>query len=251
MNEIMNWITQYNSLIIQIGFTIVLILIVVYVYRLFFSPTVADTIAQEANLELSEVSQKLNQILNQQNSNQAMPQATQKESQQAPSDPKANYGIETVERMKAEILQLQQKLNESEKKVFELTPTSGNSSQNDKASIANSTEAAFNVIQGSNDQSAQQIAELNKKMENLQARLSEYDIIADDIAELSQLRAENAELKSKLSNSQVEAVSPNMEVASVVSEIPSLESELAVDPMIAEIEKNLLNDFEKSTQKGS
>ena len=191
MNEIITWSAQHNTIVIQVVFSIVLLLILVYVYRLFFVNS-ATPGAGESSVELTEVNQKLDQLLEQQKNSgiqvieKVIPvqvDADVKAVADAMAAPAANSA--ELDQAKAENAKLKAQLNELEKKLFELTPTAG-------------AEAA--AQDDSSKVDSAQLVELNKKIEELQSRLSEYDIIADDIAELSQLRAENAELKKKIEN---------------------------------------------------
>ncbi len=188
MNDLITWAAQHNTIFIQVVFSIVLFLILIYVYRLFFvnSPSAAEG---DSVAEFSQVNEKLDRLIDQQKSSGI--QVIEKVVPAAPAEagvvtdvpaastaPAANPA--ELDQVNAENAKLKAQLNELEKKVFELSPVAG-------------SEGAAKV-----DES--RIVELNKKVEELQSRLSEYDIIADDIAELSQLRSENAELKKKIEN---------------------------------------------------
>lgn len=314
MNEIITWSAQHNTIVLQVVVSIVLLLSLVYVYRLFFVNSPSAT--GESSVELNEVNQKLDQILEQQKSSGiqviekvvtsaeiAIPAVGDKITE--PSNPGE------IDQAKAENTKLKAQLNELEKKIFELTPVAGteDSAKDEGPKV-----------------DPEQLVKLNKKVEELQSRLSEYDIIADDIAELSQLRAENAELKRKIENggggsgggsgsepvtesvaepvaviSDIDAivVEAQAEVAAAAEEaapavvtiedgIPGFDAEtsalleslvietdsaaaaetegaseppatestenqtkLTMDQNIPDTEKNLINEFEKSIQKGS
>lgn len=191
MNEMISWLAQHNTLVIQVAFSIVLLLILIYVYRLFFVGSGTSSNSIESSAELGELNQKLSQLLEQQKSSgiQVIEKVV---STPAPAPIPATEAVATttpvesaseVEQLKAENIKLKAQLNESEKKVFELTPIAG-----PEDSLKEATPQVDPA----------QVTELNKKIDELQSRLSEYDVIADDIAELSQLRAENAELKKNL-----------------------------------------------------
>ncbi|MBC7743369.1 MAG: hypothetical protein H7061_14320 [Bdellovibrionaceae bacterium] len=170
MNELINWVARNNTLMIQSGFTIVLLLIVIYIYRLFFVNGGSSRPVADGNV--NQLSEKIDQLLQQRIANSA---GTVGGGAGATSS-------NDVGQLQAEVNSLRTALNESEKKVFELSPSSTQSADLE-----------------TNNLNEEKVAELTAKIEHLEARLSEYEIIADDIAELSQLRAENSELKSKLS----------------------------------------------------
>ncbi len=216
MNEMMNWAAHYNTLIIQVAFSVVLLLILIYIYRLFFVSSMSPTSTVEGGADLSEVNEKLNQLLK----NGPIANAT------VPATPAASGNSQVIsdelEKLKVENAQLKVQLNESEKKVFDLAP--GSAADEAKKAAANAPVALIATNEA-------EVIALNKKIEELQSRLSEYDIIADDIAELSQLRAENAELKKRVEVSSgfegILAAVPQEESAPVQPAEPEVISEPA------------------------
>lgn len=264
MTQVMNFITQYNALIIQIIFSVVLILVLVYIYRTFFlTPSATGSI--ESDAELGEVNKKLNILLQQQKNpvfvSAVMSGAEKRNSLQTESAATSPAIAQEMDQLKTEVLKLRNQLNESEKKVFEMAPSSPGSA----AAASSSMEEAFGVgVSASSPGGKMQIEELTQKVEQLQSRLSEYDIIADDIAELSELRSENSALKKKLSASDLVStsesqpaeaqpdpeVSVEQNVSIPIADLGSSIDELFIDLNVDESEKNLMNDFEKSTKKG-
>lgn len=186
MNELINWMARHNTLMIQSGFTIVLILSVVYVYRLFFSSQSGGESAED----LTGLNEKLAQLIQQQTQRGASVTA-RPEAGDTPQAGAVPASVE-VEAMQKEIAQLKEQLHVAEKKIFELTPTDGSVPVAEAASAGTSSSKSASSLEDEAQTSA-----LKAKVQELEARLSEYDIIADDIAELSQLRADYALLKKK------------------------------------------------------
>lgn len=240
MNELIDWVNKNNSLMIQSGFTIILVLVVVYIYRMFF---VVDEVENEANSEVALLNQKINQLLDQQTKAAENAQAGLVDE---------NGEVQDVEKLKSEIFKLRELLNESEKKVFEMAPTAPPASNafvpiptgatQPEATGATSAVAAIAASLGAaaapSAESLAQVEEMSKKIQQLETRLAEYDIIADDIAELSQLRSENSEMKKKLESLNSTEKTPDPVV--IVAETNE----------ITPTEKNLMEDFEKTVQKG-
>ena len=167
MNEIINWMAQNNALMIKIGFTACVILIVLYFFRFFFVPTVKEVDLESANAPGAAAGVSVN--------------------------------IEELAELQAEIDTLKVKLKQSE------------SERNNLITVANATSAPSTNAEGvetSSGPSPETVAEIEKrtkennelqeKLRVLEARLSEYEIIAEDIAEISKLRSENVELKAKI-----------------------------------------------------
>ncbi len=292
MNELINWVSLNNTLMIQICFTVVLVLLVVYVYRLFFVVSSGPAETSSGNFEVSQLNQKIEQLLQQKidgqsnaNSNPGNVSSGQVASAASSSD------RAEVQQLRAEVSTLRNALNESEKKVFDMSPSA--------------TSDAAGLVE--NKIGEEKAAELSAKVEQLEARLAEYDVIAEDIAELSQLRSENSELKKRLNLSDdtmmMDSVSENpaevnidshsseqplsqntidellgesvdlpkefsavesqedTQVPDIIPEAKSTskpEGPAKVEPFISElnseildVEKSVLNEFEKLMQKGS
>lgn len=272
MNDIINWIAINDTLLIRIGFTAILVLIIVYIYRFFFVPKI--NIAVETPSVASE------------DKNNAAEAA--KVSEGKASSTAASFDLsvvakktEEIENLKSEIEKLKNQITDSEKLVSDL---------NEKVSMAQSapaqtesenTNSGVSAAAGNGD--PDMVASLNNQIEQLQNRLAEYEIIAEDISEISQLRHENAELKKKLeaSSSSVAEAAPSALEETPVEEVPieeaQLEEVVVVDePMAPETpankaeresaesiklvsdkevtgaEKELINQFEEIlTKKGS
>ncbi len=218
----------------------------------------------------SEIEQKLNLILEQQKS---------KTSSSTPAIVKTGGSSlvtdQEVDNLKAEIYNLRQQLKDAE----------NNSVNNKKASNAGlSDEVSSNETEPINSVEMTKASEaMVVKVKELESRLAEYEIIADDIAELSQLRADNAKLKEQLLKAQSEnTTTPNLDSqledsqstqAQPIKEATPVEAsketsedssgQAMVDALFAEAnadvaqsesavpegDKNLLNEFEKISQK--
>ncbi|MBC7420048.1 MAG: hypothetical protein H7328_04905 [Bdellovibrio sp.] len=263
MNELINWVARNNTLMIQISFTIVLLLVVIYIFRLFFVSS-ETPLSTSGSGEVSQLNQKIDQLLQQKNeASTAVGNFVDSTSASSPE----------LERLRSEVVTLRTTLNESEKKVFDLSPS---------ANVPQTNEANSLV---ENNVGTEKVTELTAKLEQLEARLAEYDIIAEDIAELSQLRTENSDLKKRLGLPDENALTSDFAPAvsiyeETISSAPSrIEAETALleedlvkstsaatssaaaalgEPFIAELnsdiseaDKNVLDDFEKLMKKGS
>lgn len=239
MEKTLHFIALYNSQIIQVGFGIVLLLIVVYVYRLFFMSNVTDTGSNESfNTEVIE--EKLNIIIDQQKQRPASGVAA------SPGPRSSDEGAtpEEVDKLKSEIYNLRQQIAENEKNNSE------SKSKNSAGSSGSTTTKAESA------QESAKAVQLEAKIADLQSRLSEYEIIADDIAELSQLRTENAKLIQELATLKASSSAELPSVtSSAVTEIasepvqPSIEEMMGMDPSISPQDQNSIDDFEKNVLK--
>jgi len=196
MENVLQFIANYNTQIIKGGFAIVFLLLIIYVYRLFF---VASATAPEGSLNTDALEQKLNQLLE----NQKTKAATE------PAEV-SDVATAEIDRLKLEVYGLKQQLAEAEKKAVEVVATAAPSAP---AADPNTPSPAQ--------------AELIKSLES---RLAEYEIIAEDIAELTQLRNENTSLKAQLT--QLGATPNNAPASAAASEPMIDESVLSAEPEV-------------------
>lgn len=82
------------------------------------------------------------------------------------------------------------------------------------------------------------VGELQQKIEELQARLSEYEIIEDDIADLSLFKEENAQLKAELERLRAESsAAPAASAPAEVEPPPATESEALLSALVEEAQE--------------
>jgi hypothetical protein len=180
MNDLINWIALNNTLLIRIGFSAVVLLLVVYVFRFFFMPS--NSVASTDNSENSIDSTK---------------------------GSASELNIEELSELQAEIDTLKVKLKEAEAatKVATVKIDSTKAAVTPASAALPSTgEADVDTVASSEPKSEVSnrgdTLELAEKVKNLEARLSEYEIIAEEIAEIGKLREENEHLKSKLTSTK-------------------------------------------------
>ncbi len=126
------------------------------------------------------------------------------------SEPVANSAVDTTS---TELQKIKDELEVKKKEVEEL-----------KIQVSNApTVVAANG-------SAQLTVGDAKMIENLQARLTEYEIISEDLADLSRLKEENANLKKQLQSGE-SAPAPVAEIIPEPAEAPPLEAAPLVDEL--------------------
>jgi hypothetical protein len=176
MNAIINWIALNNTLMIKIGFSAIILLIVVYVFRFFFVPQVKH-ISDSADLSDSPT--------------------LSTEKVDSEKDEAEALSSEDVTKLQAEISTLKYKLKEAELEKVKLASQSSSATGNSSPTPAG---AGLDMVAEASPKVAAVQTELEEKIKILEARLSEYEIIAEDIAEISKLRQENEELKAKVAD---------------------------------------------------
>jgi regulator of replication initiation timing len=158
MNDIINWIALNNSLMIKIGFSAVVLLLAVYVFRFFFMPSIS-----------------------------VVENAVKSDSPK----PNSDMNIEELAELQAEVDTLKAKLKELQKGEQKAAAAQAATPSAGLETVTPSAPAAQDA-----DPSAAK--ELKEKIRVLESRLSEYEIIAEEIAEIGKLKQENEDLKQKL-----------------------------------------------------
>ena len=201
MNAIINWLALNNTLMIKIGFSAIILLIVVYVFRFFFVPRVKEV---SAAADLSD------------NDNISLEKAD------VVKDGAVALSSEEVTKLQAEISTLKYKLKEAEVEKANLATQAASA-----AGSSSSPSAGLDMVAEANPQNTAAQGELEEKIKLLEARLSEYEIIAEDIAEISKLRQENEELKAKIAEGGTAAPAVSTEVTEALEALDSVDEDLA------------------------
>jgi len=218
MNNFINWVAVNNTLMIRIGFTAILALLVIYVFRLFFLPKV--------NL--------VNELVDSENQNPVKSggqlDEDELEKRRIVEQKQAEYYTNEIEKSLIEVAKLKDQLIDTNTLVTDL--------KEKNLELINQTRNA--VVEAPSAGEAgdpEVVVELKSKVENLEARLSEYEIIAEDISEIGQLRKEIAELRKQAENAPAVAVNipeiePTPEAAPIPEPIPEPAPEPAPEPEI-------------------
>lgn len=201
MNNLINWVAVNNTLMIRIGFTAILALLVIYVFRLFFMPKVnmVNDLADSENLSPPQTGAKLDE--------------DDLEKRKIVEQKQAEYYTNEIEKLLVEVAKLKDQLMDTNALVTDLKEKNLDLTNQVTNQVTNQTKnAVVEAPAGSEADDPEIVADLKSKVENLEARLSEYEIIAEDISEIGQLRKEIAELRKQASTEPP-----------VASEIPEIE----------------------------
>ena len=197
MNNFINWVAVNNTLMIRIGFTAILALLVIYVFRLFFLPKV-NLVNELPDSESSDVAKPGGKL-----------DEDDLEKRKMVEQKQAQYYTNEIEKSLIEVSKLKDQLMDTNVIVADL--------KEKNLELTNQTKNV--VVEASAAGDPEDVAGLKNKVESLEARLSEYEIIAEDISEIGQLRKENAELKKQVELTQAAAV-----------ELPLPDPELELEP---------------------
>jgi hypothetical protein len=201
MDSFVYWYTQNIIHIIQfVSFCIGLVFIY-FIYRLFFASSEAasdsaDARTQVTSKQIADLDKKISKIIDHQSqpkSSEFTGEASEYEaSAKAAGDVTSSDSHAMISQIQNEVEHLRKELESSTRmlsaKNAELNTVKEKLIEQQESASAVKASAAT-----AGDDS------LKAKINELEKKLQEYDIISDDIAELQNLRAENAELKSKAS----------------------------------------------------
>lgn len=173
--------SAYNRQIIEFVFVSTFVLILFTIYRQFFAKSESaggsGVHATPISIDTSEIEEKLKKILENQGAFKTMP-ADPGMPSRAPTTlaPTPGAGVDTQELEKLRI-----EIKEKEKAIEDLKKTA----------------AAAQAVTGAGAAPAD-TKKLDDKIKELEGRLQEYEIISEDIADLSFYKEENARLQKEL-----------------------------------------------------
>ncbi len=220
MNDLISWLTLNNTLLIRIGFSAVAVLIVTYLFRFFFMPSLNLVKDGEAS-----------EILN---------------------SPTGSMNIEELAELQNEIDTLKEKLKVAEtentgpqlKTTHTVKTTLANVDQTSTGADLSLTEnVTLSDMQKPTVQYALEEAGLIKKIEQLEARLAEYEIIAEDIADVGQLKNENTQLKLKLNQFTEEATRSDQSNKIIVEEALAQDSSTEINLTVETADNLMTSDI--------
>lgn len=187
MNDIIGWLATNNALMIRIGFSAVAVLVVAYVFRLFFMPRDVEKVVTADSMATSSATGSMNI------------------EELAELQTEIDTLKEKVKMIETEKIELQKQLYEQPVTLETATASSPDSVVKVAPQIdpVNRAEGSADSLNKMNVEHG----ELIEKIQQLEARLAEYEIIAEDIADVGLLKSENAELKLQLEKVVQEVVS--------------------------------------------
>lgn len=193
---------------------LVVVLTLILAYRSFFAKeSKEESTGNGHNLDAAQLEKTLQKILENQSSEAKTPRAStahedlamdvdlaEMERDEPPAAKASGTATASAAEMAgesaAEVSQLRLSLNESHKKIEALQ----NQLKESQASAAAASSAAKAPAGESGGMSSAEKDELSGKVRDLEARLAEYEIISEDIADLSRYREENDQLRKELNS---------------------------------------------------
>jgi hypothetical protein len=231
MDSFLHWYSQNNKTIIQFLCVCIGLVLIYFIYRMFFASAETvhegeDSRSHVTSKQIADLDKKLSKMMDQQRA-ALKPAVFTGEASEYEDNAKAESMVDVlaaesalagvpielsaesqavIDKIQNEVAQLKKdllasneiitaknaELNTVKEKLIEHQKTMP-SVKNTTDNLVGTESSSSIVTTASNDQ------DLVSKIDELQRKLQEYDIISDDIAELQSLRAENAELKSKIS----------------------------------------------------
>ena len=201
MEQLLYWYSKNNSLMIQSLSVIIGLLLCFFIFRLFFVQSKSSTNTDDLTENNSTNSVKTHQI------SESIYQQKNNSEQTFNIPASSSEAIEQIEKIQAENLKLKQQIA-------------------DQNTISNNNATLSSTV-------AVDESEYKKQIEDLKNRLSDYEVISEDIADLHQLREENQKLMMQIKNQKSSVLNENQDSAQVENTI------------VTDQEKNLIEQFEK------
>lgn len=186
MEQLLLWYSKNNSIVIQSLSIIIGFILCIFIFRLFFSSRQHEDIENSSLAKITEtVENKMDQFFK----SQGQKNMGLGESEHSEASPNL------IEKLHFEILTLKQTIKDKDLNILSLQKTSEPTAANEslEKKVMNSSENTAD-----SEATAVEVAGFKQEIENLKIRLSDYEVIAEDIADLHKLREENQKLTEQL-----------------------------------------------------
>ncbi len=204
MDSFLYWYSQNNKIIIQFLCISIGFILIFFIYRMFFAPSDpaldgGDAGSQVTGRQIADLDKKISKIIDHQiSASQPVVYTGEASEYEANAMAEAKAEAKAEAQIQEELLQLKKEL-QSAKEMISLKTNELNTAK-EKFIDHQKTLPGIETTDLTADNGGRISGDLGlmAQINELQRKLKEYDIISDDIAELQSLRAENAELKSKV-----------------------------------------------------
>jgi hypothetical protein len=216
MEKFLDFWSHYNAAIIECLVALILISVIYIVYRTFFGPRGPDAFDSavvsggggHAAVDTVQIEKTLQKILEQQSARPATPSSAKQAGEGSPASAELIHEVshlkKTLEERDRQIVMLKEQADISARALAAATSAAG--------AVAAAPAAASSGF------SESERAELLAKIKELEARLAEYEIISEDIADVSFFKEENARLNRELEALKTGGASPVAPAAPVSAE---------------------------------
>ncbi|MGZ3773120.1 MAG: hypothetical protein ACXVCY_18435 [Pseudobdellovibrionaceae bacterium] len=234
--------SQHNIGIIEGLIGLIIVFSLLLSYRAFFSKGSGIESSDGHGLDTTQIEKALQKILD--NQNQVQGSSHSAKASQAAEDLGMNVDLDGMEKEplgsnSEEVTQLRVAMNESQKKIETL-----------QLQLQEALQKAAELSEGNDSGAAsagdaKQTEELKNKVSDLESRLAEYEIISEDIADLSRYRDENEQLKKELENIKASGSASSV-TSPAAPAAPAAGSDANVAPEPAAVSQPLLSEAEIS-----
>jgi hypothetical protein len=197
MEKFLDFWSHYNAAIIECLVALILISVIYIAYRTFFGPRGPDAFdsavvsggAGHAGIDTVQIEKTLQKILEQQSARPAAASPAKAAGDGSPASAELIH----------EVSHLKKTLEERDRQIVTLKEQADTSARALAAATSGGAAAAAAApAAASSGFSESERAELLAKIKELEARLAEYEIISEDIADVSFFKEENARLNREL-----------------------------------------------------
>lgn len=251
MDKFLSFWNHYNTAIIEGLVALIIIASLYLAFRSFFGKAGKGDVEEHAreaskaggpsSMDVSEIEKTLQKILEHQAKVASAPRTSAAEDLSVPTNlnplEKGDVQGASVQESAAEVSQLRLSLNETYKIIESLQAQLAE----EQKKVAQGTVAAPST--GNTGMSAQEKEDMTGKIRDLEARLAEYEIISEDIADLSKYREENERLKNELAAAKVGDVGAAPAAATGAPAPAPVEGPASEAPTADLIDDDLMKEF--------
>jgi hypothetical protein len=240
VEKFLHFWNQYNATLIEVLIALVLLTLILLAYKSFFGKD-ADFDGESARPQFAELEKNLQKIIE---THGLQKQASQSETGVAGafnSEQQAEF-----EKLKIELVEKESQLQELKLKVSDPAALAANA--------AAAASAQVGVAQAASAQTSAEVDsasknKLEEKIKELEARLAEYEIISEDIADLSFYKEENTKLQKELD--AFKNASTAQPAASAVEETVQEEPAASVAPLEGINAEQALEEMSQAAKSSS
>ncbi len=223
VEQFLRFWSQYNALIIELLIAAILLIVVYLAYRTFFGEEESHSLVDGKSLDVDGIEKALQKILAQQTSFVAAGGSAPAVSLPAMAAAPASVTSGAPPPNTAELAKLKADIVERDKTIEDL-----------RAQLAAAKAAPASAPAAGSPEDAEERRKQEAYLKNLEARLAEYEIISEDIADLSFYKEENSKLQKEIESLRSGTDVPAPVEAEPIDELAAVVAELNIGNGVAD-----------------
>lgn len=225
VEQFLRFWSQYNALIIELLIAAILLIVVYLAYRTFFGEEESHSLVEGKSLDVDGIEKALQKILAQQTSFVAAGPSAPLASVPAMAAAPAAVTSGAAPANTAELAKLKADIVERDRTIEDLRA---------QLAAAKSATASAPAPAAGSPEDTEERRKQEAYLKNLEARLAEYEIISEDIADLSFYKEEKSKLQKEIESLRSGADVPAPVEAEPIDELAAVVAELNIGNGVAD-----------------